>query len=282
MSDVESIFESAVEEVTEAPQEEAAETQELSVDDRARTMGWVPEDEYKGNPEHWRPADEFVQKFEEDDRVMRSTYKRVEQKNVELQNQLSEMSTNMDKMVEFMTATKQKEINDLKKQLETYVEVGDVEGAKRVNDAIVEASAPEPVQQPQPNGMHPEAQAFIERNSWMRADSADHDEVMVATAVALENQLASRFPDMKERLTEVERQMNQRFNMKPESAPTTPRQVVSESRRSNPQAPKKAAFNSLPDDVKRQFETTRTWMKNAGKEYTKDQFMEQYNAMEGN
>ncbi len=38
--------------------------QENPVEDRAYKMGWVPKDQFKGKPELWRPAEEFVERGE--------------------------------------------------------------------------------------------------------------------------------------------------------------------------------------------------------------------------
>jgi len=39
-------------------------SEEESVNEKASQMGWVPQDEWKGDPDRWRPADEFVQRGE--------------------------------------------------------------------------------------------------------------------------------------------------------------------------------------------------------------------------
>ncbi len=40
-------------------------TPDPQVEARAREMGWVPQDEFRGDADNWRPADEFVKRGEE-------------------------------------------------------------------------------------------------------------------------------------------------------------------------------------------------------------------------
>lgn len=42
-----------------------AETQSTDIEGKARSQGWVPQEEWRGDPEKWRPADEFVKRGEE-------------------------------------------------------------------------------------------------------------------------------------------------------------------------------------------------------------------------
>lgn len=52
---------------TPSPQTTAEPTQAAGddVESKARSQGWVPQDEWRGDPEKWRPADEFVKRGEE-------------------------------------------------------------------------------------------------------------------------------------------------------------------------------------------------------------------------
>jgi hypothetical protein len=53
---------------------------------RARTMGWVPKEEYKGNPDNWRDANEFVRRGEEILPI-------VQERNRDLTRRLTELET---------------------------------------------------------------------------------------------------------------------------------------------------------------------------------------------
>lgn len=61
------------------PQEnEVNEPNELSVEDRARQLGWHPKEEYKGDPDRWVDAESFVKKGEEELPVLRSNLKKIQ------------------------------------------------------------------------------------------------------------------------------------------------------------------------------------------------------------
>ena len=44
---------------------EDATPQPAETEDKARRLGWVPKEEFKGDPENWRSADEFMARGEQ-------------------------------------------------------------------------------------------------------------------------------------------------------------------------------------------------------------------------
>ena len=36
-------------------------TQEVSAEDKARAQGWRPQEEYNGNPDNWKTAEQFIE-----------------------------------------------------------------------------------------------------------------------------------------------------------------------------------------------------------------------------
>ena len=53
--------------------------EEIGVEEKARGMGWMPLEEFKGNPDRWRPADEFVQRGENYVPILKDRVKKLEE-----------------------------------------------------------------------------------------------------------------------------------------------------------------------------------------------------------
>jgi len=84
------------------------------IDKRARELGWVPKDEWRGDPERWRPSDDFVKRGEEILPIVNSRVKKLEGENRRYQDEIKslrgEMVETRGRMEEdFTTRTKRLE-----------------------------------------------------------------------------------------------------------------------------------------------------------------------------
>lgn len=57
------------------------------IEGRARAQGWVPKEQFRGDPEKWRDADEFVRRGEEELPILRERNRSMERKLQELETQ---------------------------------------------------------------------------------------------------------------------------------------------------------------------------------------------------
>lgn len=128
-----------------------------SLEDVAAQMGWSPQDQWKGDPEKWKPAHEFVRDTAEINTKLNTRLKGFEQR-------LDSVNRTNEAMMERALATQRNEL--LAKKKEAF-DLGDFEGMQAAEKRLDEL--PETVQsQPQ---TPPEAQAFIERHaSWWGKD----------------------------------------------------------------------------------------------------------------
>ena len=69
--------------------------------EEARSMGWVPEDEFKGKKENWVPADEYVERGRHIIPIMQANNKRMRQELLTSQSKVGTLS----KQVETLNAT---------------------------------------------------------------------------------------------------------------------------------------------------------------------------------
>lgn len=130
----------------EAP-EEAPEAPSKELEAKARDMGWRPKEEFRGDPDAWRDAQEYVRRGEEILPVVRSRLEKSEAKAAELANQLDRQNKEWGdkfKRLEHMSdvaLTKQKE--SLESQFAARkvaaVEAGDVEAYKKADTEEREA-----------------------------------------------------------------------------------------------------------------------------------------------
>lgn len=111
----------------------------------AKRMGWTPKDEFRGDPEKWRPASEFVERGRNMLPIVQATVKKQA-------NEIAELKASMKQMGEYFTKAEQrsyeKAMADLKAQRAQAIKDGDGEAFAQVDDAIdglkkdMEAKAP--------------------------------------------------------------------------------------------------------------------------------------------
>lgn len=71
---------------------ESSETQSDDRESRARAMGWVPREEFRGPPENWRDADEFIRRGEEEMPILRERNRDLARKVSELERTTQEFN----------------------------------------------------------------------------------------------------------------------------------------------------------------------------------------------
>jgi hypothetical protein len=153
------------------PNQEVQAPQVSDVEQRAMDQGWVPQDQWEGDPDAWRPAKEFIDRGE--------LFKKIDEQKRELKqikSALDEFGKHHAKVreVEFQRA-----LAVLKAQKKAALEEGDHDAVVELDDRIadtkeqareaaVEAAKPTP-QQSEPN------QDFVKwsaRNTWYNNDRA--------------------------------------------------------------------------------------------------------------
>lgn len=67
-----------------------APSADVDTESRARAMGWVPQEEFRGPAENWRSADEFVRRGEENPAIMRERMRDMQTRIARFEAQLNE------------------------------------------------------------------------------------------------------------------------------------------------------------------------------------------------
>ncbi len=174
-----------------------------AAEEKAMEQGWVPEDQWEGDPEQWRPAKEFLDRGE--------LFKKIEDQN----RTIKEFKRALEDLKGHHAKTRDTEykraLDTLKAQKVQAIEDGDAQSVVKLDDQIdlvkeeqrkLAAQAHEPAVAE----LNPEFVAWTERNKWY-----ERDDSMKLFADALGQRLAAAGKSPAAVLTEVERQVREEF-----------------------------------------------------------------------
>lgn len=177
------------------------------VEQKAMDAGWVPQDQWDGDPDAWRPAKEFLDRGE--------LFKKIEDQKRTMQDMkkaLEELKTHHSKVRETEYA---RALQVLKAQKKTALEEGDADAVIKLDDQIdlVKDEQRRLQSAPQtagPSGeVNPVFASWVEKNSWY-----DNNQPMRAYADALGRDLAMKGMSPVDVLKEVEKQVKAEFSNK--------------------------------------------------------------------
>lgn len=174
-----------------------------AVEEKAAEQGWVPQDQWEGDPEQWRPAKEFLDRGE--------LFKKIEDQNrtiKEFKRALEDLKGHHAKTreVEYRRA-----LDTLKAQKMQALEEGDAQSVIKIDDQIdlvkdEQRRLAAQAQEPAVPELNPEFVEWIDRNKWY-----ERDENMKIFADALGQKLAAAGRGPSAVLAEVERQIREEF-----------------------------------------------------------------------
>ena len=152
-------------EPVDAPAEDqVAPVEEASTDDPvaklASEMGWAPKELYRGPPEDWKPADEFIRAGRDITRAVSKKLKTVEET-------LENVSRTSATLLEQQLAERDAYWANKKREA---IDAGDYEAVEHADQKRAEIKQQLPAQTAQ--SLPPEAQAFVEKHSsWFNKDT---------------------------------------------------------------------------------------------------------------
>lgn len=147
----------------------------------ARKFGWVPQEEFKGDPSQWRDADEFLKRGREINGYLRKDLEKITGKNAQLESELREVKEVMKEFKKFHEETEdrayKRALTDLKKQKVEAIQTGDAEAVIAIDeqlDELKEARQTKPTEAPAPNNAAQQAilNEWIGENTWIQSDIA--------------------------------------------------------------------------------------------------------------
>lgn len=199
----------ATEDLTPEGQEpQAPATPEPSpIEARAMEQGWVPQDQWAGDPDDWRPAKEFVDRGE--------LFKKID----ELRRENKAIKQGVDEFRKHHEQVKEVEFKRalayLREQKKEALSEGDHDRVVEIDDQIAETrdaqkAAAEAPKQTGPAEPHPEFVRWTARNGWYGTDRA-----MKAFADDVARELVGRgITDPPAILAEIDKQVRKEFSHK--------------------------------------------------------------------
>jgi hypothetical protein len=201
-------------ETTVAPTEVTGEisgTVESSLIDQARQEGWVPLEEFKGNPDNWADAKEFLR--------VGKIIKARDDKNSKLERELKELKQITKSMLSNMQKAEkiayEKAAKDLEIKLLRAKELGDVEEAFDIakQQHELEVKAQQELQQHNTSFKDSEEfKGFLPENNWVVAtDRVSKAMQKVATEMSIEFAKANPNCSWKEELDYIHTEIRKEF-----------------------------------------------------------------------
>lgn len=233
---------------------------EPAIVDRARRLGWRPQEEYRGTRE-WVPADKFIETAENELPVLRENFRRLDSRYVkdvgDLKTQLAEMKDTLKDFREFASRGEQRAYERARKELEdkrdvavAHADTESFKAAQRELDELDKTVKPKAVEteKPKVEAPDPAITAWIAENAWFTTDAT-----MMAYAKAQDQFLMGTKPGMPvaERLAEVRERTKKEFpekfgNPRREQASTT----VAEPGAPPSRQKKGKSYDDLPPEAK--------------------------------
>jgi hypothetical protein len=236
------------------------------VQQEALEQGWVPKDEFDGDPERFVDAGEFLRRGE--------LFRKIESQSKEMKDMrraLAELAKHNSKIAE---VEYKRAIADLKAQKKTALSEGDADKVVEIDDKLdlvkdqQRLASQQAVQQAIPQEVHPELQNWISNNSWYETNKG-----MRGWADARGVELAEEGKSPREVLKALEKEVKDRFKEK-FTNPNRERAGAVEGVRGRPMA-------SKSDDSYELTDTERTIMNTLvnQKVLTKEEYIKQLKAV---
>jgi hypothetical protein len=214
-------------------------------EEKARTQGWVPKEEFRGDPEKWVDAQTFVERGEKIIPILK-------ERNDHLFKEVKEVKDSVKEIKEFYAKSEerayQKALRELEQRKLEAVENADVESYRAAESERAELEKSKPVVTAQPQEP-PEMAAFRGNNSWYGTDPEMTTEADALGAAYINQGIP--YGQMLERVANrIKKLYPEKFtNPRRENSPTV------ETVNAETGLPKKAAaksFENLPEDAKKQ------------------------------
>jgi len=155
------------------------------IEDRAKLMGWSPKEEFRGDPERWRPAEEYVQRGEDLMPLLKSQLKKYESNITDLTSKVETQAETMKRMAKVSETVSdrayEKAVDDLERKQLDAVAKGDTEGYVSLKREEKNLQKPEPIEIPESDqggngkGTHPEFQPWLQDNPWYKENKTLSD-----------------------------------------------------------------------------------------------------------
>ncbi len=248
--------------------------------EEAVSTGWVPKEQFKGNLEKWRPAEEWVDRGREFIPFIKSENKDLKTQVTTLNDKLSKTQEMIDRMLKVQTKysedfynTKLSEINEQKLQA---VEAGDKDRFKTLELQAATLKKPEPLKvEPV---IHDDVKRWINENQeWFEKDPQ-----LTQYARYIGDQMSRNKDPLATPGNEyafckkIEEEVKKTFHHKFTNQNQQRSEMDDTNTRGGETKPKGKGWNDLPLDAKNLCNKMISDMALQGRTYTKEQYVKDY------
>jgi hypothetical protein len=206
---------SALDQVQDQTDQTAEADAGPSVEDRARDMGWAPKDDWRGDPDKWVDAGEFVRRADEVLPIVRAEKKKLEASLTKAKEEIAEMRSTFKEFKKHHSETQQRAyeraMKDLQARQAEAVEAGDIKAVRETTKEIVDLTqGMKPDEKDADPYDTPEHQrtlaAWKAENAWFESDRA-----MTGAAAAIAAELEDKGVRGAEQLAEIAKRIRAEF-----------------------------------------------------------------------
>lgn len=153
-----------------------------SVEARARAQGWAPLEDWRGDPERWKTAEEFVETSERSAGVANETIRRMEKKLAAVEDDNQRLRDGLDELKSHHAQTAKREYDrayaKIKGEMAQAVEEGDTDAfkkaEKKMDDLMEDQEKAVATVQPAPQGVDKERErvmnSWVEKHTWYETE----------------------------------------------------------------------------------------------------------------
>lgn len=165
----------------------------MEIEERAKNMGWTPQEDFRGNPDNWVDAETFVGRAETSLPIAKGTIKRLE-------SEVKQLRQNMAEFAEFHRGSEERAFNramqTLKKQQIEAVELGDTEKFKAIQSDIDDMVQNHPIATGKPKVTAPQEDMKAIVSEWIKSNPwYEDDDEMADYAMRIDTRLRNLHPD---------------------------------------------------------------------------------------
>jgi hypothetical protein len=184
-------------------------SEEITVEEKASAQGWVPQEEYTGDPSRWKTAEEFVEVGQKIAAVQTDRNEKLVRDIELLKREIRENHASSRKEIEAVKIDSyNRAIMELKKQQVEAVQIGDVEEFQKIQAEIDRTEKPVAKVEKEPDGPSPEYMDWAARNNWY---GTNEDASIYADALGARLEKSGQYDTQKALLVAVEKKVKEVF-----------------------------------------------------------------------
>jgi len=206
----------------------------------ATLQGWTDQDNFKGDPERWKTAKQFIEDGNKHATILK-------ERNQKLADQVSDLQSTMTQLVDDQSKQKdkavKKAISELKVQKAEAINESDGEKVNQIDEEI-DRLKEETKPQVQPNA---EFDTWLAKNTWYNTDQELRGEANMYAKAYID---AGSFKTMPEVYKAVERKIKREFPERFENPNKKEPSTVTEGTHTKTSSKAGKSYSDLPQDAK--------------------------------